>query len=60
MSFYDIGQFYLANVDTWLTKKFIFNSKSKFVEIDKNSAYDIDTLSDWKFAESLYLRKNEK
>ena len=57
--FFDIGQLYLAKQETWINNKKIFDKKSKFIEIDKNNAYDIDYPSDWKFAELLYLN-NEK
>jgi pseudaminic acid cytidylyltransferase len=51
---YDVGQFYLANKETWLKNKIIFDHNCKFVEIPKNRAYDIDDPEDWKFAEKLY------
>ena len=57
--YYDIGQFYIAYKDTWLNKKIIFDKNSKFIEIPKNTAYDIDDYSDWKFAEKIY-KLNEK
>ncbi len=57
--YYDIGQFYLAYKETWLKKKIIFDKNSKFIEIPKNTAYDIDDHSDWKFAEKIY-KLNEK
>ena len=57
--YYDIGQFYIAYKETWLKKKIIFDKNSKFIEIPKNTAYDIDDSSDWKFAENIY-KLNEK
>ena len=58
-AFHDAAQFYLGWKSSWLNNKSIFNSKSKFIEINENLTQDIDNLSDWKIAELKYLKKNE-
>ena len=58
-AYVDAAQFYLATVDTWIKNKKIFSQNSKFILLDKNASSDIDDISDWKLAESLY-KKIEK
>lgn len=52
--YFDVGQLYLANAKTWINNKKIFNKDSKFIELERNSVYDIDYPTDWKFAELIY------
>ena len=45
-TYFDIGQFYYANVNTWLNKK-IFSEDSKIIEIPHLMSYDLNTIEDW-------------
>lgn len=51
--FYDAGQFYLAQVQTWLSGKSILSSNSFGIELPSGSIVDIDTEEDWQLAEIL-------
>ncbi len=53
-SFYDAGQFYWGERQTWITGKSVFLSKMTAVEIPKLQSIDIDTLEDWILAEHIY------
>ncbi len=60
--YYDSGQFYFGKKNSWLMEKNI-HSKGFFYPINKFQAIDIDSLEDWKFAESMYkinVKKNHK
>lgn len=48
--FHDAGQFYVANVATWLTKDRFFDGGVPLV-VSELDAQDIDTESDWALAE---------
>jgi pseudaminic acid cytidylyltransferase len=53
-SFYDAGQFYWGERQTWINGKSIFLSKMAAVQIPKLQSIDIDTLEDWMLAEHIY------
>ena len=53
-SFYDAGQFYWGERQTWITGKSMFLSRMTAVEIPKLQSIDIDTLEDWILAEHIY------
>jgi N-acylneuraminate cytidylyltransferase len=50
----DAGQFYGAVLSTWERQLPIFNSKSRFIAMQEYETIDIDTPSDWIFAEELF------
>lgn len=54
----DCGQFYWGNIDSWIKKEKIFDKKSSIIEIPKILNHDINTLSEWKSAET--FAKNNK
>ena len=47
------GAIWVANRDQFLIEKSFYNKKTKFLKINWKSAADIDTLEDFKIAESL-------
>jgi pseudaminic acid cytidylyltransferase len=49
--YFDVGQFYLASKETWLSKKII---NKIGIRIPNWRAVDIDTIQDWKKAELFY------
>ena len=57
--FCDAGLFYAGHAQTWLSGKSIFSPGSKVVKIGKYESIDIDTESDWNFAEELYRIRKE-
>ena len=56
--YHDAGQFYVANVNTWLTKDLTFGVNAKFIEIGVNEAVDIDNPEDWDIAEYIMKYRN--
>ena len=52
--FSDAGLFYVGKAATWLKRKAVFSKESRFVEIGRYESIDIDTESDWLFAEELF------
>ena len=52
-TYFDVGQFYVANYTTWLTKSHIHQNGQALV-LPKWRAVDIDDLEDWEKAEKLY------
>lgn len=57
-SFHDAGQFYWGQAQSFLDGKGFFSSRSKAVILPKERVQDIDTPSDWAFAEKLYKISN--
>ena len=51
--YYDCGQFYCATVQTWLAKDSV-HLNGRGIKVDRASAVDIDTESDWKYAEQIH------
>lgn len=57
--FYDAGQFYWGQTNSWLDKKNIFGNKSKIIKIPNWRVQDIDTLEDWYRAELIFKLLND-
>ena len=55
--YYDAGQFYFANIKTWLNSKSTFTKKSMIVEIEEDNVRDLNTKKDLKFLKILYKNK---
>jgi len=55
-TYHDAGQFYWAPKASWKLKAPIFSENSTIVEIPASNAVDINTLSDWEYAEYLFSR----
>lgn len=53
-SFFDAGQFYFASVQSWLSSSSILNSRSLGLIASFKNSIDIDTIEDWKLAESIF------
>ena len=51
--YYDCGQFYCATVQAWLAEDNI-HLNGRGIKVDRASAVDIDTESDWKYAEQIH------
>ena len=58
-AFYDAGQFYWADKDTWKNVEHIHANGAGLV-VSACSAIDIDTPDDWHFAELLYATSRKK
>jgi pseudaminic acid cytidylyltransferase len=58
-AYFDAGQFYCAHKNTWRSVAEIHDNGIGLV-IPKWRVVDIDTLEDWKLAESLYCVQNKK
>ncbi len=50
----DLGQFYLAKLNTWKKEKNILIKNSSAIILKKWQATDIDDIDDWKLAEKLF------
>ncbi len=50
----DLGQFYLAKLNTWKKEKNILIKKSSAIILKNWQATDIDDIDDWKLAEKLF------
>lgn len=50
----DLGQFYLAKLNTWKKEKNILIRNSSAIILKKWQATDIDDIDDWKLAEKLF------
>ncbi|EMY60972.1 pseudaminic acid cytidylyltransferase [Leptospira terpstrae] len=53
-AFFDAGQFYFLNVNTFMIKRKLWTERSIGLEISDLEAQDIDNESDWKIAELKY------
>ncbi len=58
--FSDAGLFYTGLGKTWLKRTPIFSRYSKIIEIGRYESIDIDTESDWQFAEELFKMRNSR
>ena len=54
LTYHDAGQFYFGWTKSWFKKKKVFNTKSKFIELNALESHDIDSLDDWHIAEIKY------
>ena len=52
-TFFDAGQFYWGLSEAWLKQKKVLDKNSTIIEIPKWKSIDIDTISDWKYAEMM-------
>ena len=52
-AYHDAGQFYLASINTWLSKKNILEGCKPFL-LPRKFVQDIDTLEDWDNAEIIF------
>jgi pseudaminic acid cytidylyltransferase len=52
--FHDAALFYLGKSQAWVEKRPILTGNSKFIEVGKYDAYDVDDEQDWDFMEKLY------
>lgn len=57
-AFFDAGQFYWATAQTWLDEKARVWDGASPIILDPNRVVDIDTPSDWSFAEQLFSLLN--
>ncbi len=53
-AFYDAGQFYTMNSESFLKNALIFSDNSGYIELKEWEAQDIDTEEDWRIAEFKY------
>jgi len=53
-SYYDVGQFYWADVNKYLKERDLYSYDAIPVILPHNLVQDIDTLEDWEVAEKLY------
>ena len=51
---HDAGQFYWGKIESWLEKLMNFDENSSAFVLPSWRVQDIDTLDDWKRAESLF------
>ena len=56
--FYDAGQFYWGNANSWMKYENIFEGLVSPFILPSSRAVDIDNESDWKFAEILFKSQN--
>lgn len=54
--YYDLGQFYLCNLDIFPVKNKIFSRGYPLV-LGKYEAFDIDNIDDWKLSEKFFFNK---
>lgn len=54
--FHDAALFYLGTSKAWLSKAPILDGNSKFIEIEKYDAHDVDIEEDWEIMVSNYSR----
>ncbi|MGL5258787.1 MAG: pseudaminic acid cytidylyltransferase [Lachnospiraceae bacterium] len=54
--FHDCGQFYLVDVETFLTEETLITKKAKAIIIQERLVQDIDTMEDWEMAEIKYKK----
>lgn len=59
-SYHDAGLFYWAKTKRFLSDKTLWTNNTTAIEINEQKAQDIDTLEDWKIAETKYKLINEK
>jgi len=59
-TYYDAGQFYWANKNTWKKYSKVFMNHSSIIEIPFHEAIDINTHYDWNLAKKLYSYFNEE
>jgi pseudaminic acid cytidylyltransferase len=59
-AFHDAGQFYWGLTDSWLENKPIIGKNSSPALIPRTRAIDIDTIEDWKIAETMFKAINKK
>ncbi len=53
-AFFDAGQFYVAHADFWIGGATLADVEPLLVPLPRERAIDIDTVDDWRFAESVF------
>ena len=53
-AFFDAGQFYVAHADFWISGATLADVEPLLVALPRERAIDIDTVDDWRFAESVF------
>ena len=53
-SYFDAGQFYVANSDTWLQHRPVLSPRSVAIVLNKHEVIDVDDESDWQLVQQLY------
>jgi N-acylneuraminate cytidylyltransferase len=53
-AFFDAGQFYVARADFWIGGATLADVEPLLVALPRERAIDIDTVDDWRFAESVF------
>ena len=53
-AFFDAGQFYVAHADFWIGGATLADVDPLLVPLPRERAIDIDTVDDWRFAESVF------
>ena len=53
-AFFDAGQFYVAAAEFWLGGSTLADADPLLVPLPRERAIDIDTIDDWRFAESVF------
>jgi pseudaminic acid cytidylyltransferase len=56
-AFFDAGQFYVADTDFWLSGASLADVGPLLLPLPRERAIDIDTLDDWRFAESVFAAR---
>jgi len=57
-TYYDSGQFYFGQLNSWQNKNPILTGNSTFIELNKNEVIDVDEVEDWYLVEKLLRLKN--
>lgn len=56
-TYYDAGQFYWGDANSWINEKIVFGKKSDIYVLSFLDAVDINNKEDWKLAEFLYKNR---
>ena len=56
-TYYDAGQFYWGDTNSWINEKIVFGKKSDIYVLSFLDAVDINNKEDWKLAEFLYKNR---
>ena len=59
-AFHDAGQFYWGKKNSWLQNRVIVSERASPIILPRSRALDIDTMEDWKIAETMFKTNYEK
>jgi N-acylneuraminate cytidylyltransferase len=59
-TYFDAGQFYFGDVEAWKSCEPVLGPQSKFIEVQRFEAVDIDEPEDWEFLELLLQLQQNK